>query len=152
MKTSKEIINHIVSKPSMKKLSEHNCYLKLKSLLPKHLRDSILFMYRKNRTLFFVLNHPGIKMEFNYKVTLINSLLNKIKEVDKKCSDLEIENIKSFVSNRIHQNDSPSKKQTLPLYKERAKGEFKNLAKNEDIRKILEEIRKTIKNINLQQN
>ncbi len=147
MKTSKDIINHIISKPSMKKISEHYCFLKLKSLLPKHLQESILFMYRKNRTLFFVLNHPGIKMEFNYKVTLINSLLNKIKHLDKKCADLDIENIKSFVSNKIYIKDLPANLQTAPLYKERANGEFKNLAQNEEIRKILEEIRKEIKNI-----
>ena len=148
MKSSKEIINHIVSKPSMKKAAHHRCFLKLKSLLPKRLQESILFIYKKNRTLFFVLNHPGVKMEFNYKVSLINTLLNKIKEVDEKCADLDIKNIKTFVSNKIYENDSSFWENSAPYYKERSKGEFKNLARNEDIRKILEEIRETIKNGN----
>ena len=126
--------------------------MKLKSLLPKHLQESILFMYKKNKTLFFVLNHPGIKMEFNYKLTLINSLLNKIKELDKNCNNLDIKDIKSFVSNKIYtkdlSEDLQESFQTIPLYKERSKGEFQNLAKNHEIREILEEIRKEIKSIN----
>ena len=142
MKSSNEIISHIISAPSMKKINSHYCFEKIKSLLPKHLSSAVLFMYQKNDTLFFVLNHPGIKMEFNYKVTLIKSLLNKVKEIDKKCANLEIKEIKSFVSNKIKL--SPPASLTIPIYKERAKGDFENLAKDEEIRKIIEQIREEI--------
>ncbi len=99
-------------------------------------------MYQKNDTLFFVLNHPGIKMEFNYKVTLIKSLLNKVKELDKKCAKLEIKEIKSFVSNKTKLSPPPSL--SIPVYHERAKGDFENLAKDEEIKKIIEKIREEI--------
>jgi len=126
----------------MKKITLHYCFEKIKSLLPKHLSSAILFMYQKNDTLFFVLNHPGIKMEFNYKVTLIKSLLNKVKELDKKCAKLKIKEIKSFVSNKTKLSPPPSL--SIPVYHERAKGDFENLAKDEEIKKIIEKIREEI--------
>ncbi len=143
MKSSNEIIAHIIKSPQNKKILQKRCFEKLKNLLPPHLKNAILFMYIKNQTLFFVLNHPGMKMEFNYKHNLIKDLLNKIKEIDKDCKDIEIKNIKSFVSNLIE----PKKDSYISniKYKERAKGDFEILAKDEKLKDIFKQIRDIIK-------
>ncbi len=144
MQNSKEIIEKIVSKPSMRKIASHQCFNKLKSLLPKHMAKYILFIYIKHDTLFFVLNHPGMKMEFYYKNSLLKSLVKNLSNLDTKCEHLKnIKKIKSFVSNRAEiDKKTPS---FVGIYKERATGEFENLAKNEEIRKIIEEIKEIIR-------
>ncbi len=108
------------------------------------MQKHILFIYTKNDIMFFVLNHPGMKMEFNYKASLLKSLIKKLSTLDKNCEHLKnIKEVKNFVSDR--ETTSSSSLTTITSYKERAKGEFINLAKDEDIKKIIEEIREVIK-------
>jgi hypothetical protein len=143
MKSSKSIIKHIINKPQNYKLAELGCYEKIKKALPTHIADAILFIYRKNSTLFFVLNHPGIKMEFDYKHNLIKSLLNKIKTIDKNCQNIQIDEIKSFISNKIEQKS----KETLQkrYYKEKSTGEFKVLCEDSELSAIFTKIKEAIK-------
>jgi len=140
MKTAKSIIEHLKRHPRNIKVLEIACYEKLKSMLPMHLKSAILFIYKKNQTLYFVLNHPGMKMEFNYKHTLIKNLLNKLKDFDQNCKDIKITEIKSFVSNKI-----PQKKTNEPIvkryYREKATGTFENRAKNEELKAIFNNIK-----------
>ncbi len=145
MKTSQEIISHLINKPQNSNIIKRGCIDKLISLLPPHLAKAVMFTYIKNRTLFFVLNHPGLKMEFNYKLNLIKSLLNKIKTIDVKCKIIEVDEIKSFVSNKIPTKEI--KKQNL-TYKERATGEFKNSSTTKELNELFEKIRKTINKTN----
>jgi len=145
MKSSKSIINHLIKKPSYSKMGEKLCYQKIADALPPHISKSILFIYRKNQTLFFVLSHSGIKMEFDYKHNLIKSLLNKIKNIDKSCSDIEITTIKSFVSNKVQKTQSPKESRKVLRYKERAKGEFEIKIQSENLKKIFQEIKSQIK-------
>ena len=142
MKTSKEIISHLINKPQNSQIIKKACIDKLISLLPPHLADAVMFTYIKNRTLFFVLNHPGLKMEFNYKHNLIKSLLNKLKDIDLKCKIIEIDEVKSFVSNKI-----TPKTHQIPFfrYKERADGEFTNFASSKELNEIFEKIKLQIK-------
>jgi hypothetical protein len=141
MKTAKEIISHFTGKPQNSQIVKTACIDKLISCLPPHLANAVMFTYIKNRTLFFVLNHPGLKMEFNYKHNLIKSLLNKIKDIDLKCKILEVDEIKSFVSNKI-----PTKKidEIAFTYKERSSGEFVNLATSDELKELFEKIKNTI--------
>ncbi len=101
-----------------------------------------MFTYIKNRTLFFVLNHPGLKMEFNYKLNLIKSLLDKVKNIDLKCKIIEVDEIKSFVSNKIEKLEP--KKESY-IYKERASGEFKILSNSKDLNRLFNQIKEVIK-------
>jgi hypothetical protein len=140
MKTSKEIISHIISKPQNSKIVQKGCIDKLISCLPPHLANAVMFTYIKNRTLFFVLNHPGLKMEFNYKHNLIKSLLNKIKDIDLKCKIIDVDNINSFVSNKIA---PPQKKIEILTYEERSSGDFKNYATG-GLQELFENIKKSI--------
>jgi hypothetical protein len=143
MKSSKSIINHLINKPQNYKLAELGCYEKIKNALPTHISDAILFMYRKNSTLFFVLNHPGIKMEFDYKHNLIKSLLNKIKSIDKNCQNIEIDEIRSFISNKIEIKEQ--KIEIKRYYREKSKGEFEIDCKNQDLSEIFSKIKDLIK-------
>jgi len=143
MKTAKEIISHISNKPQNSQIIKTECINKLISILPKHLANAVMFTYIKNRTLFFVLNHPGLKMEFNYKHNLIKSLLNKIKDIDLNCKIIEVDEIKSFVSNKI---PTPKSQKMVLTYKERSSGEFENLATSQELKEIFEKIKETIKN------
>jgi len=140
MKTAKSIIKHLKQHPRNIKVLEMACYKKLKSLLPLQLQSAILFIYKKNQTLYFVLNHPGMKMEFHYKHSLINTLLKKLKELDENCKDIEITKIDSFVSNKI-----PLKKEQevkiRRYFTEKSTGKFENKAKTEEIKLLFEEIK-----------
>jgi len=140
MKTAKSIIEHLKRHPRNIKVLEIACYEKLKSMLPSHLVSAILFIYKKNQTLYFVLNHPGMKMEFHYKHSLIKTLLNKLKYFDENCKDIEVTEVKSFVSNKIQ----PKKVTKPPMrreYREKATGTFENKAQNEELKVIFEDIK-----------
>jgi len=149
MKTVKNIISHIISKPQYKKISQKRCFDKVVKLLPPHLQSAVLFTYVKNQTLFFVLNHPGLKMEFHYKVNLIKSLLKQIKSIDPLCKNMQdIKDIKAFVSNKPRIKTEPKKKL---YYKELSSANFKILTKNKKLTTLFQKIKDTIKNANTPQ-
>lgn len=143
MKDSYFIISHLKNSPRYKKIKTQECFESIKSILPKHLKNAILFMYTKNQTLFFVLNHPGFKMEFNYNLNLIKGLLKEVKKHKSCCKELPTENIKVFVSNKIDKKNQRPNNSDIK-YKERSNAEFENPAKNKSIAAAFEQIRKTI--------
>ncbi len=146
MKTAKSIIEHLKRHPQNSKVLEIACYEKVKALLPPHLAKAVLFIYRKNHTLYFVLNHPGMKMEFNYMHTLIKNLLKKLKEFDENCQNLEITEVKSFVSNKISPPAATKEPQIARYYREKAKGNFENRAKSKELREIFDAIKEMLAN------
>ncbi|MDR1976013.1 MAG: hypothetical protein LBQ18_03380 [Campylobacteraceae bacterium] len=139
------IISHISRQPSLKKLEQIASYKKLLSLLPPRYQGAVKFMYNKNNTLFFVLRHPGFKMEFNYKTTLIKGLLKQLIMQDESCKCIDADELKFFVSNKTAQKAVQEIK-PQNLYKERAQGDFTNRASNEKLRLLFEEIREIVKN------
>lgn len=142
MKKADYIISHLKTKPYLKNLQHVDCYNQLLSLLPKSLSENTRFIYQKNDTLFFVLNHPGIKMEFNYKSNLIKSILKKLIVVNPECIFMKSNQIKAFVTNKTEIKDSKNKKLR---YRENSNGKFKNEVKNKELYDVLEEIRSYIK-------
>ena len=145
MKNINSIVSHILTKPQFSKVSQKKCFMKVISTLPPHLKNAVLFTYTRGSTLFIVLNHPGLKMEFHYKDNLIKSLLKQIKLIDKECQNMQnITNIKYFVSNKIQNKNK--KLSQIQRYKERATGEFEILSKNKKLIKLFEKIQNSIKN------
>ncbi len=143
MKTSETIIAHLLNKPHNRKIAHKKCIHRLLTLLPRPMAEAVAFFYIKNGTLFFVLRHPGLKMEFHYKQNLIKTLLNKIKDIERNCDDLAVERIVSFVTNKIPEPPSAPPK---PLrYPERAKGRFEIVASDAQIRALFEEIQEVIR-------
>lgn len=142
MKNSKSVIQHLKNYPQFSKLKKYECFNKLKDVLPFKLQTGIKFIYSKYDTLFFVLTHNMYKMEFNYNLKVIIKLLKELQKIYSECS--EIKNVKFFVSNKLTKEYNKPEKPTEPYYKELAKGKFEILAKDENVKKILEEIREII--------
>ena len=145
MKDAKSIISHLVQQPSMKKYGQMRCYERLLSLLPKSFTTLIRFVYTKNDTLFFVFAHPSGKMEFNYKRSLIKSLLSQILIHFPECECLHVKEIQCFVSNQVELE--PLSPAPLPVsYQERALGEFINTCSDPKLHALFESIKETVKN------
>jgi histone acetyltransferase (RNA polymerase elongator complex component) len=147
MKDSKTIISHLKKHPSLKTLEQEECFDVLIKLLPNSLSNFIKFIYTKHDTLFFVLNHPSAKMEFNYKRNLIKEILNKIEKFHPNCKCINLKEVKAFVSNKKELQEE-KKIETRIFYEERSNGTFKNNTKNERLHTLFEEIRKEIEKNN----
>lgn len=145
MKKANYIISHLKNRPYLKKLQHVECFNMLLSLLPKNISENTRFMYQKNDTLFFVLTHPGIKMEFNYKSNLIKSILKKLIELNPQCIFMNSNNIKAFVTNKITIKEQLNSKKNKQRYKERSNASFENRSEDQELKELFEEIRKTIK-------
>lgn len=145
MKDSKSIISHLVQQPSMKKYEQIRCYDRLLSVLPKSFTSMIRFVYTKNETLFFVLNHPCAKMEFNYKRNLIKSLLREVYAHFPECSCLNVKEVQAFVTNQKSEEETLiTAAQSEIFYAEQATGTFETLCEDERLRSLFEAIKETI--------
>ena len=145
MKDSKSIISHLVQQPSMKKYEQMRCYDRLLSLLPKSFTSMIRFVYTKNDTLFFVLNHPCAKMEFNYKRNLIKSLLKEVHVHFPECGCLHVNEVQAFITNQKSEEEALIVSANSEIfYAEQATGEFETLCEDEKLRSLFEAIKETI--------
>jgi len=142
MKTVTQIISSIQNKPQFSKLSKYSCIDKIKSIFPPILQKMIKFGYFKGDTLFFVLNHPAGKQEFDNNIQSIKSALNF--HMPKECTSTPFKNIKAFVSH------TPLKRQDMQhpqeiIYKERAKGDFEINIQDEKLNSLVKSIQQIIK-------
>ena len=142
MKRASDILKSIQNKPQFAKLSSFGCIKIIQRSFSPPLQKMIKFAYIKNSILFFVLNHPGAKQEFDNSIQSIKSALKFVKP--KECEDMQIDDIRAFVSH----TPTPKKAilfnpDTIPYYQEKAKGEFEIVVHDEK----LQEIFKTIQNI-----
>ena len=143
MKNASQIINFIQNKPQFSKLNRFACIKKVKSAFIPALQKMIKFAYFKNDTLFFVLNHPAGKQEFDNNIQNIKNALNFLKPHE--CEGICIKEIKAFVTH------SPKKEQLSfilkkQLYTERATGEIEITIKDEKLNKLAQDIQDIIKN------
>ena len=99
----------------------------------------ILYIYRRNSVLYFVLKHPGFVMEVNYNKNLIKDLLTLLKSKEAICNDIEISQIKAYAK-FIPQKEAAPK--PLQRYKERSTGNF---ASSKEFAEIFEKIKEAIK-------
>ena len=129
----------------MKKYEQIRCYDRLLSVLPKSFTSMIRFVYTKNETLFFVLNHPCAKMEFNYKRNLIKSLLKEVCAHFPECSCLHVKEVQSFVTNQKSEEETLIVSANSDIfYAEQATGAFETLCEDEKLRALFEAIKETI--------
>ncbi len=142
MKNSAQVLSHIVHQPQYKKLSQHQCINTIKTLLPPHLQTMISFAYVKHKVLYFVLNHPGAKQEFDIIIASIKTPLKL--HPPQKCQELDFEDIRAYVSHKPLPKEAEPVKETVPMYEERATGEFENPVKDPELHNIIEKIRATI--------
>lgn len=144
MKNAQSIISHLKQDPSLENLHKTESYKKLLSLLPGNLSKAVRFMYNKNQVLFFVLDHPGYKMEFHYKLSLIKGLLKQLIALDPTCACIDAKEIKTFVTNKPPLHVNSPQLPTGPFYDEPSLAAFQNRAKDPEINALFESIRQTI--------
>ncbi|WP_456322301.1 DciA family protein [Hydrogenimonas sp.] len=142
MKKIETVLDHMLSHPTYAKLRQQSCFGLVKKALPATLQRGILFMYVKNRTLFFALKHPAFKMEFDYKLSLIKKLLSSLPPLQEACKVHEIEHVKAFVS-KFSAAPEP-KDSTEPRYRERAHSNFAIHAENEHLKSAFYAIRENV--------
>ncbi len=141
MKNSNQLVSHLRSQSAFSPLSNLSCINAVKELLPQRLHKFILFGYIRHNILFFALNHPGAKQEFD---NIINSIKTPLKTIPPvQCSKFELHDIRAFVSHK-----KPMKFSTLAHqkqeYQERSHGDFENNVHDEKLHNIIEEIRHII--------
>jgi len=144
MLDSNTIVNNLLKKPHYKKISKSYCYNKfINSLSPKY-QKAIAFVYVKEETLFIALSHPGFKMELNYHLDSFKYNVNMIQKYDIKCSDMKIDKVILFNSNKktiLKKIETPS---TVPYYKELSYAFFDINSKDSEISEKFENIKKVI--------
>ncbi len=120
----------------------------LKSLLGKARGALVAFAYERGERLFVALTHPAGLQEFRHddSIFTIKTLLKtyiKAKIASGEETKLVAPNeVKFFVAKRWGERGDFVYE---PRIKERAKGEFKNLASDAEIREIFEEIRAIVR-------
>lgn len=104
----------------------------------------VRFLYTKNDTLFFVLNHPSAKMEFNYKRNLIKSLLKEFNAHFPECACLRVQDIQAFVTNKPQEPLFATQERAVLQYPEQATGHFQIACDDPALHSLFEAIQETI--------
>ncbi|CAA6808045.1 MAG: Unknown protein [uncultured Campylobacterales bacterium] len=145
MKNTKRLLHELSYKKEFNKLNTYYVINKVKELLPSHLSSSIAFMYVKDNTLFFAMDHQAKRVELEYKKQMILGWLKQIaKQKPKYEFVLKVKNIKAFVIYKTMQKQKP--KISL-IYEERSSGDFPIKTNNDKISKILDNIKKLIQKL-----
>jgi hypothetical protein len=146
MKNSAQILNSIQHRPQFSKLSKYRCIKKIQSIFSPALQKMIKFAYIKNDILFFVLNHPGAKQEFDNNIQSIKSALKFVSP--EECSEVTVTDIKAFVINKPIKKTTLFKTDSREEYTERATGNFKIDIKDEKLNSLIRSIQTIIKEKN----
>ena len=142
MKNSEQLISHFRSQSAFAPLKNLACINAVKELLPSRLHKFILFGYIRHNTIFFALNHPGAKQEFD---NIINSIKTPLRNIPPlACKNTEIYDVRAFVSHKKPLKFSQATPKEI-LYDERSQGEFENSIGDEKLHNMFEEIRGIIK-------
>ena len=142
MKNSVQVLTHLVTQPQYKKLAQQKCIDTILELFAPHLREMVVYAYFRKSTLYFVLNHPGAKQEFDFKIQSIKTPLKNYPPLP--CQEFELQNIRTYVSHEPPKKESSEEIKVENLYEERAEGHFENSVKDEKLHKIIEKIRTSI--------
>lgn len=142
MKNSKQLVSHLRSQSVFAPLGNLSCIEAIKELLPPRLHRFILFGYIRHNIVFFALNHPGAKQEFDNIITSIKTPLKRIPPLS--CQKFEIYDIRAFVSHKKSLKFSVTKPEEIH-FEERSKAEFENNIKDKKLHQVIEDIRTIIK-------
>lgn len=146
MKNAGQIINSLQSKPQFSKLSYYRCVNIVQSMFRPPVQKMINFAYIKNKTLFFVFNHPVGKQEFDNSIQSIKSALNfHMPDECKECEENLFDDIKAFVTHSPKKTIDVENKKIKHVYKERATGNLQVDIKDERLNSLVKSIQDIIK-------
>ncbi len=146
MKNAGQIINSIQSKPQFSKLSYYKCIDIVQSMFTPPIQRMINFAYIKNKTLFFVFNHPVGKQEFDNSIHSIKSALNfYMPDECKECDSKLFDDIKAFVTHTPKKTLKTESKTIQHTYRERASGNVHVDIKDEKLNSLVKSIQEIIK-------
>jgi hypothetical protein len=148
MKNASQIINSLQSRPQLSKLSYYKCIKIVQSMFTPPVQRMINFAYIKNRTLFFVFNHPVGKQEFDNNIQSIKSALKF--HMPLQCEENNeplFDEIKAFVTHSPKKN-SQEHKEIKQVYKERSSGNFEINVHDEKLNALIRSIQEIIKKAN----
>ena len=143
MKNSKQLVSHLRSQSAFTPLNNQACINSVKELLPSRLHRFILFGYIRHNIVFFALNHPGAKQEFDNIINSIKAPLKKIPPLS--CKNFEVYDIRAFVSHKKTIKFSAFNPHD-ETYQERSHADFDNSIEDNKLHSIVEDIRDIIKN------
>ncbi|EHP29333.1 hypothetical protein SMGD1_0806 [Sulfurimonas gotlandica GD1] len=103
----------------------------------------IKFAYFKNDILFFVLNHPGAKQEFDNNIQSIKSALKFVSP--EECNEVTVTDIKAFVTNKPIKKIALFQTNSKETYTERATGDIEVNIKDEKLNALVKSIQDIIK-------
>ncbi|MFA5428377.1 MAG: hypothetical protein WC279_09260 [Sulfurimonas sp.] len=145
MKNASQIINSIQSRPQFSKLSYYKCIKIVQSMFTPAIQRMINFAYIKNRTLFFVFNHPVGKQEFDNSIQSIKSALKFLMPQEcKECDENLFDDIKAFVTHTPKKQEEEFK-EIMQVYKERSSGNFEINVHDEKLDSLIRSIQEIIK-------
>ncbi len=145
MKNASQIINSIQSRPQFSKLSYYKCIKIVQSMFTPPIQKMINFAYIKNRTLFFVFNHPVGKQEFDNSIQSIKSALKFLMPQEcKECDENLFDDIKAFVTHTPKKQQEEFK-EIIQVYKERSSGNFEINVHDEKLNSLIRSIQEIIK-------
>ncbi|PLY12926.1 hypothetical protein CVO_07670 [Sulfurimonas sp. CVO] len=148
MKNASQIINSIQTRPQFSQLSYYKCIKIVQSMFTPPIQKMINFTYIKNKTLFFVFNHPVGKQEFDNNIQSIKSALKyHMPQECKECDENLFDDIKAFVTHTPKKNKEEIK-ETKQVYKERSTGNFEINIDDEKLNALVHDIQKIIKKMN----
>ncbi|MDP2893183.1 MAG: hypothetical protein Q8N78_02305 [Sulfurimonas sp.] len=109
------------------------------------IQKMINFAYIKNRTLFFVFNHPVGKQEFDNSIQSIKSALKFFMPGEcKECDENLFDDIKAFVTHTPKKQEEEFK-EIMQVYKERSSGNFEINVHDEKLGSLIRSIQEIIK-------
>lgn len=109
------------------------------------IQKMINFAYIKNRTLFFVFNHPVGKQEFDNSIQSIKSALKFLMPQEcKECSENLFDDIKAFVTH-TPKKVQETKSEIQQAYQERSSGNFEINIRDEKLSSLIRSIQEIIK-------
>ena len=147
MKRANTILSHIRNLPEFKLLKSHYCYQKFITLLSPRFQKAIAFVYVREKTLFVALSHPGFKMELNYNKDLLKSLVSMLAKSDEKCQNLTVSKVVLFNSKHYSIIKEEKVTDTVPYYREMAKGTFTIENNDKDLKEAFERIKNLIETV-----
>ena len=149
MKNASQIITAIQYKPQYKRILQHKCIEKLKSIMLPSIQKSIKYGYIKEKKLHFVISSTLNKYDKDNIINTIKMILNsKMIEQNEnliECLDTNIEDVIIKVDHRPLQSYQPYTTNADKLiYHERSKGVFDVSIQDPKLKELAQQIQKII--------